>query len=366
MYIIGIPKEIKQFERRVSLVPSDIRRLLKDIAAIAAIAAIADIIIYVQSGAGLEAGYSDAEYIDSGAMILDTIDDIYDKANIIVKVKEPQPREFALITSKHTIFAFFHFASNNELIHAMFDSGANCYAYETIKDDKGLYPILTPMSIIAGTKSMIEADRYLKEIERKNIHSSITIIGVGNVGKAAADQAILLGYKTIYLIDKDYDKIKKIEESNPSIYKAFVMNEINLKTLLIFSNVVISSIYSNGEKASKVITNKLLDLMSRSRTIIMDVAIDQGGTTEQSVPMTFKNPVVRYKNTVIYCVPNIPSSAPVEASILLSNSIYPYLLCFLGLDGDSCDSSDYNGYRKRFDELQKGLYVNYTAANTYK
>jgi alanine dehydrogenase len=371
MYIIGIPKEIKQFERRVSLVPSDIRRILKDIkniAAIAAIAAIADIIIYVQSGAGLEAGYSDTEYIDSGAMILDTIDDIYDKANIIVKVKEPQPREFALITSKHTIFAFFHFASNNELIHAMFDSGANCYAYETIKDDKGLYPILTPMSIIAGTKSMIEADRYLKEIERKNIHSSITIIGVGNVGKAAADQAILLGYKTIYLIDKDYDKIKKIEESNPSIYKAFVMNEINLKTLLIFSNVVISSIYSNGEKASKVITNKLLDLMSRSRTIIMDVAIDQGGTTEQSVPMTFKNPVVRYKNTVIYCVPNIPSSAPVEASILLSNSIYPYLLCFLCLDsnsGDSCDSSDsgdYNGYRKRFDELQKGLYVN----NTYK
>jgi alanine dehydrogenase len=169
------------------------------------------------------------------------------------------------------------------------------------------------------------------------------------------------------LIDKDYDKIKKIEESNPSIYKAFVMNEINLKTLLIFSNVVISSIYSNGEKASKVITNKLLDLMSRSRTIIMDVAIDQGGTTEQSVPMTFQNPVVRYKNTVIYCVPNIPSSAPVEASILLSNSIYPYLLCFLVLDSNSCDSSyssDYNGYRKRFDELQKGLYVNYTAANT--
>jgi alanine dehydrogenase len=367
MYIIGVPKEIKLFERRVSLVPKDIKRLLETSrGSRSSSVGNSDIIIYVQSSAGQEAGYSDEEYIANGAMILDTIEDIYDKANVIVKVKEPQPREYPLITSKHTVFAFFHFASNNGLIHAMFDSGATCYAYETIKDDKGLYPILTPMSIIAGTKSMIEADRYLKEIEKKNIHSSITIIGVGNVGKAAAERAILLGYTTIYLIDKDYEKIKSIERSNPSIYKAFVMNEINLKTLLIFSNIVISSIYSNGEKASKIITNKLLDLMSRSRTIIMDVAIDQGGTTEQSLPMTFQNPIIRYKKTVIYCVPNIPSSAPVEASILLSNSLYPYLLCYLGLGGESdIGSNGSNGSngsdsgRNRYHrELQRGLYVN--------
>ena len=389
MYIIGVPKEIKQFERRVSLVPKDIKRLLETSRS-GRSGRSGDTIIYVQSNAGHEAGYSDEEYIANGAMILDTIDDIYDKANVIVKVKEPQPREYELITSKHTVFAFFHFASNNELIHAMFASKANCYAYETIKDDKGLYPILTPMSIIAGTKSMIEADRYLKEIEKKNIYSSVTVIGVGNVGKAAAERAILLGYKSIYLIDKDYEKIKSIERGNPEVYKAFAMNDKNLKTLMLFSNIVISSIYSNGEKASKIITNKLLDSMYRSRTIIMDVAIDQGGTTEKSVPTTFQNPIIMYKNTSIYCVPNIPSSAPVEASILLSNSIYPYLHSFLceGEGNDSEASNDSNAsddsnasndsnasddseasndsnaservtrVNKYFRELQRGLYTN--------
>lgn len=372
MYIIGVPKEIKLFERRVSLVPKDIKRLLETSRSSRSSRSgrSGDVIIYVQSTAGHEAGYSDDEYIANGAIILDTIEDIYDKANVIVKVKEPQPREYELITSKHTVFAFFHFASNNELIHAMFASKANCYAYETIKDDKGLYPILTPMSIIAGTKSMIEADRYLKEIEKKNIYSSVTVIGAGNVGKAAAERAILLGYKTIYLIDKDYEKIKSIERGNPEVYKAFAMNDNNLKTLMLFSNIVISSIYSNGEKASKIITNKLLDSMYRSRTIIMDVAIDQGGTTEKSVPTTFQNPIIMYKNTSIYCVPNIPSSAPVEASILLSNSIYPYLHSFLcegeegeeGNDSDEGNASDASErvtrVNKYFRELQRGLYTN--------
>jgi alanine dehydrogenase len=338
MYIIGIPKEIKEFEQRVSIVPDDIKLLLDNNNN--------DIKIYVQTNAGKNAGFSDNDYIEKGAFILDNIEDIYEKANIIVKVKEPQTREFSLITSKHTILSFFHFAGNNELIKAMIDSKAKCYAYETIQDDNGVYPILSPMSIIAGKKSMIEADKLIK---KKNKYTIITIIGVGNVGKAAAEQAIKLGYKNINLIDSNYEKIKEMEQSNPDIYKSYEMNEKNLKKLLIFSNIVISSIYINGMKAKKIISNELLDLMSSMESIIMDVAIDQGGTTDQSKPTTLQNPLIKYKNTKIYCVPNIPSTEPIEASIKLSSAIYPYL--------DSLISNNDNN-AKYLHELNKGLYVN--------
>lgn len=338
MHIIGIPKEIKAFEQRVSMVPDDIKILLENND---------DIKIYVQANAGHNAGYSDNDYIAKGAFILDNIEDIYEKANIIVKVKEPQKIEYFLITSKHTILSFFHFAGNHELIKAMLDSKAKCYAYETIQDDSGLYPILSPMSIIAGKKSMIEADKLINK--KKNKYTIITIIGVGNVGKAAAEQAIKLGYQNINLIDKDYEKIKDIEQSNPSIYKSYEMNEQNLKKLLIFSNIVISSIYINGMKAKRIINNELLDLMSHTRPIIMDVAIDQGGTTDQSTPTTLQKPLIKYKNTKIYCVPNIPSTEPIEASIKLSNAIYPYLNSLIANNENNA---------KYLRELNRGLYVN--------
>jgi alanine dehydrogenase len=345
MYRIGIPKEQKEFERRVSIVPNDVKRLLCDGDANAIVA------IYVQANAGQEAGYSDADYMASGAVIVETLKHLYENADIIVKVKEPQPAEYPYITARHTILAFFHFAGNIDLIHAMIARRAKCYAFETIQDGNGSYPILSPMSIIAGRQAMRKADKHLNDDGKKNKYNIITIIGVGNVGKAAAVQAIELGYQYINLIDNDFEKIKCIEQSNPAIYTAYEMNEKNLKKLLIFSNIVISSIYTNGRKASSIITNELLDSMSPTGTIIMDVAIDQGGTTEQSVPMTIQNPIIKYNNTSIYCVPNIPSCEPTEASIKLSDAIYPYLRSLLR-SGSSDDDANY------FNELQRGLYVN--------
>ena len=371
MHIIGIPKEIKEFERRVSIVPNEIRRLLKD--SESSESSESSLIIYVQANAGQEAGYSDAEYIECGAIILDTIEDIYNKANIIVKVKEPQRKEYSLITSKHTILSFFHFAGNNDLIEAMYDSKAKCYAYETIQDDNGAFPILSPMSIIAGKKSMIEADKFINKGRypksgTPNKYAIITIIGVGNVGKAAAEQAILLGYENINLIDNNYEKIKNIQQSNPAIYKTYEMSDKNLKKLLLFSNIVISSIYSNGMKASKIITTDLLELMSsntcnyrslHNRHIIMDVAIDQGGTTEQSLPTTLENPLIQYKNTHIYCVPNIPSTEPTEASIKLSNAVYPYLRSLVLVNDDDTGDNNVNNVNDKYlRELHRALYVN--------
>jgi len=344
MYKIGIPKEIKEYENRVSLVPNDVHRLLYSND---------NILIYVQTNAGIEAGYSDNDYIATGAIIVDTIEDIYSKANIIVKVKEPQVKEYGLINSTHSILSFFHFAGNNALITAMINSKAKCYAYETIQDDNGKYPILSHMSVIAGRKSMIVADKFRNNIN-KNTYAFITIIGVGNVEKAAADQAILLGYKTINLVDNDYEKIKKIEQSNPTIFKSFEMNTNNLKKLMLFSDIVISSIYNNGSKASKIITTELLDSMTSPSSIIIDVAIDQGGTTEKSMPTTFKDPFIKYKNTNIYCVPNIPSLEPTEASIKLSNSIYPYLNSLISSNNHNSNAIE----NKYVNELNRGLYVN--------
>ena len=357
MYKIGIPKEIKEYENRVSIVPNDVKRLLDSND---------NIFIYVQTNAGLAAGYCDNDYIAMGAIIVDTIEDIYSKANIIVKVKEPQVKEYGLINSTHSILSFFHFAGNNALITAMINSKAKCYAFETIQDDNGRFPILSPMSVIAGRKSMIVADKFRNNIGsnmNKNKYTFITIIGVGNVGKAAAEQAILMGYKTINLIDNDYEKIKSIEQSNPTIFKSYEMKTNNLKKLMLFSDIVISSIYNNGMKASKVITTELLDLMTSPSSIIIDVAIDQGGTTEKSMPTTFKNPFIKYKNTNIYCVPNIPSYEPTEASIKLSNSIYPYLNSLISSDDSYCsDNSDdcdnVHNSNKYLIELNRGLYVN--------
>lgn len=305
MYIVGIPKEIKANEKRVSLIPKEVKKIVDK-----------DILVYIQSNAGLDAGFSDNDYIQSGAIICNNIEDIYNKANIIVKVKEPLEFEYKLINEKHIIYSFFHFASSPTLLEAMINSKTTCIAYETIQLDK-TYPILAPMSKIAGEQAMINADNFLNK-NKKNI---ITIIGVGNVGKAAANKALELGYNKINLIDKDFEKLKELKTD---IYNIYEMTDENLLKLLKESNIIIGSIYNTGEKAKKLISNEMLELVPIN-SIIMDVAIDQGGITEQSKPTTIDYPIITYKNANIYCVPNIPANVPHEASCNLSEAIYPYL-----------------------------------------
>jgi alanine dehydrogenase len=317
MYIIGIPKEVKSNEGRVSLIPKDVEKLVAK-----------GCIVYYQKGAGYEASYLDIDYISKGAKICDTIEEIYEKATLIVKVKEPQPSEFPLINSKHTIFTFFHFAGNPELLERMIASGATCYAYETISIDiDGLqyYPILAPMSKIAGEHALNEANKFISN--DKNLHKMnipISIVGVGNVGTAAMNTALKLGYKNIILIDKDYEKICKIQKDNSNIISAYELNDDNLEMIARKSIIIVGSVYNRGEKASKMFTNELLELMPQG-SILMDVAIDQGGVSSQSRPTTFDFPIIKYKQMNLYCVPNIPSCVPRKASKYLSNSIVEYV-----------------------------------------
>lgn len=320
MLIVGIPKEIKVNEYRVSMIPTDIKYLID-----------LNIQVYVQSTAGNGANFIDDDYINAGAIICANINEIYEKANLIIKVKEPQPEEYELINDKHTIFTFFHFASSSHLLKTMIEKKTTCLAYETLTNNNS-FPILAQMSKIAGEQAMIEANKFRNLIiindnnndnNNKNQDDEITIIGVGNVGKAAVYKAIELNYKKINLIDKDYEKLKELKKENEDLM-IYEMNHLNLSKLLMKSNIIIGSIYNNGEKAQKLIINDLLVIMPKD-SVFMDVAIDQGGMTEKSKPTTVNDPYIKYHNTHIYCVPNIPSLVPHEASIKLSNVICPYV-----------------------------------------
>lgn len=325
MLSVGIPVELKANENRVSLIPSDVKKIVDE-----------GVTVYFQKGAGQNAGFRDYEYIEAGAFSRNTIEELYESATLIVKVKEPQEREYPLINEKHTIFTFFHFASNKGLLERMIESNAICYAYETvvIKNAEGKihYPILSNMSSIAGEQAFIEAESFIsKRIPNHYYHIPITIIGVGNVGLAFMKSAIRMGYKNIYLIDKDEEKIKNIKndaDENPDtkgIINTYDMCEYNLRLLMKKSIITIGSIYNTGAETSKLLTNDILDTMPPN-SIIMDVAIDQGGITEQSRPTSKDDPFILYKNVSIYCVPNIPSCVPLKASTLLSNSIKDYVV----------------------------------------
>jgi len=320
MLSVGIPKEIKVCENRVSLIPEDIKKIVDS-----------GILVYFQKGMGVNSGYNDYEYIEVGAIMVDTIEDIYKFSKLIVKVKEPQESEYKLINNTHTIFTFFHFASDQLLVDNMKSSGASCYPYEIIKIKKEggeiYYPILSNMSVIAGEQAFNVADLFIKSnYPNHSLDIDITIIGAGNVGISAMKIAISLGYKNINLIDNNYQKLLniKLEYDNLANISIYNMDGDNLKFLMKKSIITIGSIYNTGMKADRLLTNEILDSMPNG-AIIMDVAIDQGGITEQSKITSIDEPIIKYKGINIYCVPNIPSTAPRKASILLSNSIVDYV-----------------------------------------
>lgn len=317
-YSIGIPKEIKTNEKRIALIPSDIKKLTS-----------LGVKVYIENNAGINANFSNNDYLNVDCIICNTAKEVYEKSIIIIKVKEIQPSEYDFIKSHHIIFTFFHFASNQNLIDAMLKSNSICIAYETIQTFNNIYPILAPMSKIAGIQSMINADKFIKSnLSSVNTNEVISIIGFGNVGMASAEKARELGYKNINIMDKNIEKINNYKD----IYNVYEFNETNLIQFLKTSSIIIGSIYISGQKAEKLITNSMLELM-KPNSIIMDVAIDQGGITEQSISTTYDNPIIKYKHTNIYCVPNIPSSVPNEASIALSSAIIPYIYNIL-LDDD--------------------------------
>jgi len=306
--IIGIPKELKNNEARVIFNPLSVNNLV-----------LMGFKVIVQKNSGILSNYTDNDYIMNGAIVYETIEEIYENANIIFKVKEPQEYEYNLIKDYHTIIGFFHFAGNINLRLNMIKSQACCVALESIKDNSGNYPILKEMSILAGKNSLNVSYNFFNE---KIYNKKLVIIGLGNVGNAALTEALLKNYNNIHLIDINYSKLHNLKIINKFL-NIYEYNPENLNKIMKNADIVIGSIYNNVKKTDKIINDEHLNLMN-DNSIFIDVCIDQGGMTTRSITKSLDDPYNIYNNKYIYCVPNIPSLSSKEATDILSNIVYIY------------------------------------------
>ena len=321
--IVGCPIEIKNNENRVAITPAGVMELKKrghD--------------IYVQSRAGLGSGYEDEEYIDAGAVILSTIEEIYAIAEMIVKVKEPIEKEYKLIRKGQLVFTYFHFASSEPLTHAMIESGATCLTYETVELPDRSLPLLVPMSEVAGRMSVQEGAKFLeKPMGGKGIllggvpgtrRAKVIILGGGVVGTQAAYMAAGLG-ADVTVMDINLARLRFLEEIMPANVTTFYSNEYNIRTLIATADLIIGAVLIPGAKAPNLITRDMLKDMQPG-TVLVDVAVDQGGCIETCTPTTHEDPTYVIDEVIHYCVANMPGAVPFTSTVALTNATLPYVL----------------------------------------
>ena len=321
--IVGIPKEIKNNENRVALTPAGAQELVKR-----------GHKVYVQASAGVNSGFSDAAYTAVGAEILPTIEEIYSVAEMIVKVKEPIAPEYKLVRRDQLVFTYFHFASSEALTHAMIDSGAVCCAYETVERADRSLPLLIPMSEVAGRMATQEGLYFLERPRGgKGIllggvpgvkPAKVFVIGGGVVGTAAARTAAGTG-ADVTICDISLPRLTYLADVMPKNVKTLMSSEYNIREELKQADLVIGSVLIPGAKAPKLVTREMLKLMEPG-TVMVDVAIDQGGCFETSHPTTHEDPVYYVDGILHYCVANIPGAVPRTSTLALTNATLPYVL----------------------------------------
>ena len=321
--IVGIPKEIKNNENRVGMTPAGVSELVRH-----------GHTVYVQHTAGNGSGFSDNEYQAAGAAILPTINEIYDIADMIVKVKEPIEPEYPLIKENQLIFTYFHFASDRRLTEAMIASKAICLAYETVElNDKSL-PLLIPMSEVAGRMSIQEGARFLEKPQQgKGIllggvpgvkPAKVLILGGGTVGTNAAMMAAGMG-ADVTITDVNLKRLRYLDEILPQNVKTLYSSRHNIEKELPTVDLVIGSVLIPGDKAPHLITRDMLQLMQPG-TVLVDVAIDQGGCFETSHPTSHSDPIYIVDGIVHYAVANIPGAVPYTSTMALTNATMPYAI----------------------------------------
>lgn len=321
--IVGIPKEIKNNENRVSLTPAGARELVKR-----------GHTVYVQHTAGENSGFPDDEYVKAGAQILPSIEDVYGIAEMIIKVKEPIKPEYALIKKGQLVFTYFHFACDRELTEAMLKSGATCLAYETVEDSHNTLPLLIPMSEVAGRMSIQEGARFLEKPQGgKGVllggvpgvkPAKVLILGGGVVGTQAALMAAGLG-ADVTICDISLPRLRQLNEFMPKNVKTMFSSTYNIEQELPTTDLVVGAVLIPGAKAPHLITRDMLKMMKKG-SVIVDVAIDQGGCFETSHPTTHAEPVYEVDGIVHYCVANIPGAVPFTSTLALTNATLPYAL----------------------------------------
>ncbi len=321
--IIGIPKEIKNNENRVGMTPSGVKELVRH-----------GHTVYVQHTAGEGSGFSDEAYVKASATILPGIADVYGAAEMIIKVKEPIEPEYALVRPGQVLFTYFHFACDRALTDAMLASGATCIAYETVTDRSGHLPLLIPMSEVAGRMSVQEGARFLEKPQGgKGIllggipgvkPAKVLILGGGVVGRNAALMAAGLG-ADVTITDISLPTLRHLSEVMPANVKTLFSSRHNIEQELPAVDLVIGSVLIPGAKAPHLITRDMLALM-RPGTVLVDVAIDQGGCFETSHATTHSDPIYTVDGIVHYAVANIPGAVPFTSTLGLTNATLPYAL----------------------------------------
>lgn len=343
---IGVPKEIKNNENRVALTPAGTQELTRR-----------GHTVYLQADGGDGSGFSDQEYTKAGGKILPTAEQVFSTAEMIIKVKEPVEQEYNLIRKDQLVFTYFHFASYEPLAHAMIKTGAVCLAYETVERVDGSLPLLIPMSEVAGRMSIQEGAKYLeKPLKGRGIllggvpgvmPAKVLILGGGVVGTNAAKIAAGMG-ADVTITDVNINRLRYLDDVMPKNVHTMVSNDYVLRELVKTHDLIIGAVLVPGAKAPKLITRDMLSTM-RPGTVLVDVAVDQGGCIETCKPTTHENPTYIIDDVVHYCVANMPGAVPYTSTLALTNATLPYAIKLAS-----------HGWKKACQEsteLRKGLNV---------
>jgi alanine dehydrogenase len=320
---VGVPTEIKTDEYRVALTPSGVRELVEH-----------DHEVIVQAGAGEGSAISDADYVEQGARVAPDAESVFGEADMIVKVKEPQPPEVALLEPRHTLFTYLHLAPDAELTRGLMESGATCVAYETVEDARGRLPLLAPMSEVAG-KIATQAGAFMleKPLGGRGIllggvpgvaAANVMVIGGGVVGMNAAFIAIGME-ATVYVYDRSIDRLRELDIAFGGRADTCYASTLDIEKRLPQVDLVIGAVLVHGAKAPYVIRRDQLKLMKKG-AVLVDVSIDQGGCFETSRPTTHSDPTYEVDGVTHYCVANMPGAVPITSTYALTNATLPYVL----------------------------------------
>jgi len=320
---VGILKEIKTKEHRVSMTPSGVEQMLAH-----------GHEVLFETGAGDGSVFYNEDYIKAGATICNSPEEIYEKCDMIMKVKEPLPVEYPLIRKGQILFTYFHFAASLELTRAMIDSGSISIAYETVELQNGSLPLLTPMSEVAGKMAIQEGAKYLEKTYGGNgtllsgvpgvDPGIVLIIGGGIVGTNAAKIACGLGAK-VYLLDTNLERLRYLSDIMPPNCFLLMSSPATLRRLLKEADLVVGAVLITGAVAPKLISRDMLKLMKKG-SVIVDVSIDQGGCVETAKPTTHDDPIYEVDGVIHYCVANMPGAVSYTSAKALTNATLPYAL----------------------------------------
>ncbi len=319
---IGVPKEIKPQETRIGLTPDSVKDLVSN-----------GHQVFIENNGGSEAGFDNSHYTSAGAKIIDKAEDIYNDSEIIVKVKEPLSNEVQMIRENQIVFTYLHLAAAKELTQGLINSKGVCIAYETVTDQNGRLPLLAPMSAVAGRMS-VQAGAHCLEKNQKGrgvllggapgVESgTVVILGGGVVGENAADIATGMQAK-VHIVDKSEERLKELTNKFGDKIIPQQTDNIDLKKLISDADLLVGGVLIPGAEAPKLVTKDMLKLMKRG-SVIVDVAIDQGGCVETSKPTTHANPTYIVDDIVHYCVANMPGGVPRTSTLALNKVTLPFL-----------------------------------------